>query len=157
NSSIFGLGNPAGTVNMVASTGNLRRKRTKVELRGDSFGGVRQTLDAYRALIKDKLAIRFGQVYMHTAYKLKPSGTHTQGYSLKVKYQPFPTTVLTASYLAYRMDGNRPNSIMPRDATQDWRENISTPASPMPLWDPVTNTAYAPAGNVIPGTPTTGN
>lgn len=142
NSSIFGLGSPSGTVNVVAATGNLNKNKTKVEFRADSFGGYRESLDANRVILKNKLAIRVGQVFMHTGYHLKPSGTNTERYSFMVKYQPFKGTVLTASYLDYRYSGTRPNTLTPRDATQDWIE------AGRPTWDPVTSTAYNADGTV---------
>ncbi|MDI1248725.1 MAG: TonB-dependent receptor [Lacunisphaera sp.] len=136
NSSIFGLGNSSGTVNMVASSGNLGRDRTQIQLRGDSNGGYREHIDVNKVLIKNKLALRFSQVFMHTGYDLKPSGTDTERYNFMLKYQPTRTTTLTASVLSYRMYGNRPNTIMPRDGTQDWL------AAGSPTWDPLTSKAY---------------
>lgn len=136
NSSIFGLGNSSGTVNMVASSGNLGRDRAEVQLRVDSEGGYREHVDINKVLVKDKLAVRLSQVFMHTGYDLEPSGTDTERYNIMVKYQPTRSTTLTASVLDYRMSGNRPNTIMPRDGTQDWIAEGS------PTWDPLTSTAY---------------
>lgn len=142
NSSIFGLGNPAGTVNVVAATGNLNRDRTRVEVRADSFGGYRESLDVNRVIIKNKLAFRFGQVYMHQGFRQKPSGANSQRYNFMVKYQPVKNTVITASYLDYRQVRTPVNSIAPLDGTVDWV------AAGMPTWDPVTSTAYNADGTV---------
>ncbi|WP_158277515.1 TonB-dependent receptor plug domain-containing protein [Opitutus sp. ER46] len=136
NSSIFGLGNSSGTVNMVPASGNLGRNRTQVQARIDSDSGYREHIDINRVLIKNKLAIRLSQVFMHTGYDLKPSGMDTERYSVMVKYQPFRRTTLTASMLDYHTYGNRPNTIMPRDGTQDWI------AAGRPTWDPVLGRAY---------------
>ncbi|QYM78559.1 hypothetical protein K0B96_14835 [Horticoccus luteus] len=142
NSSIFGLGSPAGTVNVVAATGNLNKDKTKIEFRADSFGGYRESFDTNKVILKNKLAVRVSQVFMHTGYHLKPSGTNTERYNFMVKYQPFKGTVVTASYLDYRYSGIRANTLTPRDGTQDWK------AAGMPTWDPVTNTAYNADGSV---------
>lgn len=57
NANIFGLGNASGTVNQVPATANLTRDFTRVEVRGDSYGGWRGSLDVNRKL-NDKLADR---------------------------------------------------------------------------------------------------
>lgn len=136
NSSIFGLGNASGTVNMVPASGNLGKNTTQVQTRIDSDSGYREHVDINRVLIKNKLAVRLSQVFMHTGYDLKPSGYDTERYNIMVKYQPFKGTTMTVSVLDYHAYGNRPNTVMPRDGTQDWIE------AGRPLWDPLTSTAY---------------
>lgn len=145
NSSIFGLGNPSGTVNIIAATGSLTKDKTRVELRADSFGGYRESLDINRVILKNKLAFRFSEVLMHTGYTQKPSGANTQRYNFMVKYKPFTNTTITASYLDYRYSGNRPNTIPPRDGIYDWL------AAGSPTWDPVTSIAYNKDGTVRRG------
>ncbi len=135
-STIFGLGNPSGTVNMIAATGNINRNRSQVQFRADSNGGFRQHLDVNRVLIKNKLAFRFSQVYQDTKYRLKPSGTDTERYNFMLKYQPFKKTTITASYQYYELKGNRPNSVTPRDGITPWLERGS------PTWDPLTARVY---------------
>ena len=54
NSSIFGLGEGSGTVNMVASSANLSRKSSTAEVRFDDLGGWRTSLDINRPLIPGK-------------------------------------------------------------------------------------------------------
>ena len=56
NANIFGLGNASGTVNQVPATANLSRDFTKAELRVDSYGGWRGSLDVNRRVFKDKPA-----------------------------------------------------------------------------------------------------
>ncbi len=136
NSNIFGLGNASGTVNMVPSAANLGRDKTQVQFRADSFDGYRESLDVNRQLLPNKLALRVSEVFQHTGYTRKPSGTDTERYNGMVKYQPFQNTTLTASFSYYRLTGRRPNSITPRDAVSQWVAEGS------PTWDPVTTTAY---------------
>jgi outer membrane receptor for ferric coprogen and ferric-rhodotorulic acid len=45
NASIFGLGNPSGTVNIIGTTANLQRNRSTISFRADSFDGWRSSLD----------------------------------------------------------------------------------------------------------------
>src|SRR5688500_7052633 len=136
NSNIFGLGDAAGTVNMVAATANLSRNRSQVQFRGDSFDGYRASLDVNRVIKPRVLSLRGSAVYQHDGYHLKPSGTDTVRLNGMVKYQPFKSTTLTASYSTYRLHGNRPNATMPRDGVSFWKNSGS------PTWDPMTQTTY---------------
>ncbi len=132
NANVFGLGNPSGTVNQVPAAANLRRNRAQVSFRLDSYNGRRETLDVNRVLIKDKLAIRFSQVFQHDGFIRKPSGVDTERYNGMIKYQPFKNTTITGSYSYYKMYGNRPNALPPRDNISYWI------ASGRPTWDPIT-------------------
>ena len=136
NSNIFGLGNASGTVNLVPSGANASRDKSQVQFRGDSFGGYRDSLDVNRVILKNKLAVRVNQVFEHTDYVLKPSGTDTQRYSGMVRYLPFKSTTITASFSNYRVSGRRPNAVTPRDGVSPWLAEGS------PTWDPTTSTAY---------------
>jgi outer membrane receptor for ferric coprogen and ferric-rhodotorulic acid len=75
NANVFGLGNPSGTVNQVPASANLTRNRATTELRGQSFGGWRTSLDVNQMLIKGKLAFRASGVFQHDGFELKPSGS----------------------------------------------------------------------------------
>jgi hypothetical protein len=132
NANVFGLGNPSGTVNQVPSAANTSRDRTQIQLRADSYEGYRESLDLNRVLLKNKLALRFSQVFQHDGYVRKPSGTNTVRYNGMVKYQPFKSTTISASYSFYRLNGNRPNSLPPRDNISYWIGNGR------PTWDPIT-------------------
>jgi len=52
NSSVFGLGNPSGTVNLQPATANVSRNRSSLTFRSDSYGGYRTSLDLNRVLWK---------------------------------------------------------------------------------------------------------
>jgi len=132
NANVFGLGNPSGTVNMVPVSANLGKNRVSTELRGDSYGGWRTSLDVNHVLIDGKLAVRASGVYQHDAFQRKPSGVDTERYNGMVKYQPFKNTTVSASYSMYHAYGNRPNALPPRDNLTYWIANGS------PTWDPVT-------------------
>lgn len=134
NANVFGLGSPGGTLNMLPASANLSRNRTSTGARADSVGGYRFELDANRVLLKDLLAFRVSSAFQRDAYERKPSGTETMRYNGMVKFQPFKSTVLSASYSYYRMNGNRPNSIMPRDSVSYWVQQGK------PAWDPITQT-----------------
>ena len=132
NANVFGLGNPSGTVNMVSATANLTHDRSQVKFRADSYEGYRESLDVNRVLMKNKLAVRFSEVIQHDGFVRKPSGMNTVRYNGMIKFQPFKSTTISASYSFYRSNGNRPNALPPRDNISYWV------ASGRPTWDPVT-------------------
>ncbi|HYD84784.1 MAG TPA: TonB-dependent receptor plug domain-containing protein, partial [Opitutus sp.] len=134
NSNIFGLGNAAGTVNLVPATANLFRDRAETQMRADSYDGYRGSLDVNRVLKKGVLAVRGSAVFQRDGFERKPSGTDTRRYNGMVKFQPFKSTTLRAGYYHYDQNGTRANSITPRDAVSYWRD------SGAPSWDPSTFT-----------------
>lgn len=132
NANVFGLGNPSGTVNMVPASANLTRNRAATELRTDSYGGWRTTLDVNRVLLPGKLAIRASGVFQHDAFERKPSGVDTERYNGMIKYQPFKNTTISGSVFYYHAYGNRANALPPRDNLSYWISQGK------PTWDPVT-------------------
>ncbi|HVW22779.1 MAG TPA: TonB-dependent receptor plug domain-containing protein [Opitutaceae bacterium] len=133
NGTVFGLGAPSGTVNTVAAKANLSKDFTTVQVRGDSLGGWRASLDVNRRL-RDNLAVRVAGAYTHTGFVRKPSGVSEQRYDGMITYKPFPWTTLHAEYEEYKSIGSRPNQDMPRDSVSYWLSQGK------PTWDPVTQT-----------------
>jgi hypothetical protein len=133
NANIFGLGNAGGTVNQVPATANLTRDFTKAEVRGDSYGGWRTSLDVNRTIVRDKLAVRASAAYQHTGFVREPSGENSRRLSFQVKIQPFKNTTLSAAWYGYRNAAVRPNFTTPRDYYTDWVK------AGKPGWNPVTN------------------
>jgi outer membrane receptor protein involved in Fe transport len=134
NANVFGLGGPGGTVNLLPASANLTRDRTSAGVRVDSLRGFRHELDLNRVLWRDRLALRLSGSFQHDGYARRPAGTDAVRYNAMLRYQPFRTTTINASFSFYRMAGNRPNSIMPRDNISYWMQNGK------PGWDPVTMT-----------------
>lgn len=145
NSTVFGLGNAAGTVNLQPASANLTRDRSQVGLRTDSYDGYRSSLDLNRVLKPGVLAARASAVYQHDGFVRKPSGTDTTRVNGMIRFQPFKRTTLTASHSYYHLEGTRPNTTMPRDAVTGWKKAGS------PTWDPVTISARI-NGVRVPGT-----
>ena len=132
NSNLFGLGNGSGTVNVIPAQANLSRERSSLELRTDSLGGTRASLDLNRPLLREKLALRVIGVHQEDEYVRKPSFSRTDRYSAMVQYRPFKNTTLRGSFERYENIARRPNTILPRDGLSYWKENGS------PTWDPST-------------------
>ncbi|MFM9079022.1 MAG: TonB-dependent receptor plug domain-containing protein, partial [Opitutaceae bacterium] len=92
NSTVFGLGNASGTVNMAPASANLSRDRTQASVRVDSFDGGRTSLDLNRVLRPNVLALRPSAGYQRDGYTRKPAGTDTRRLNGMVRYQPFRGT-----------------------------------------------------------------
>ncbi|QYM77806.1 TonB-dependent receptor [Horticoccus luteus] len=134
NANVFGLGNPSGTVNQVPIAANLSRTKVKTQLRADSYDGWRATFDINQVILKGKLAIRINGADQHDGFLRKPSGFDTKRLDAMIKWRPFKSTTLSASYLRYYGVGNRPNNTTPRDYVSAWVQ------AGRPGWDPVTQT-----------------
>jgi outer membrane receptor protein involved in Fe transport len=144
NSSIFGLGDASGTVNLNPSSANATRATSRVEGRIDSFGGWRTSMDVNRPLIRNKLAIRLSGVYEEKGYVRKPSIDRTERWQGSVTYRPLKSTTVKLTYETYHNYNQRPNSQPMVDAVSYWKSVGS------PTWDPVTFTPYL---NGVAGTP----
>ena len=142
NANIFGLGNASGTVNQVPATANLTREFTRVELRADSYGGTRASLDVNRELVKNKLAVRASYANQHTGFIRKPSGENARRLSAQLKIRPYKNTTIALSWYNYQNASVRPNFTTPRDYYTDWFR------AGKPGWNPVTRLVTLANGQV---------
>jgi hypothetical protein len=134
NSNLAGLSDAGGTVNLVTTRGNVNRESSRLELRGDSYGGFRSSIDLNRPVIKDKLGVRFSAVYNEAGYVRKPSVDRTNRQQIAVTYRPFKNTSINGSIEFFHEFAQRANSITPRDTITPWK------AAGSPTWDPVSRT-----------------
>jgi hypothetical protein len=142
NANIFGLGNASGTVNQVPVTANVYRDFTKVEIRSDSYGGWRGSIDTNRVLVKDKFAIRASYAKEHIGFIRKPSGEDHRRISFQVKVKPAKNTTISLSYFGFKASAVRPNFTTPRDYYTDWFK-LGKPG-----WNPVTRLITKANGEV---------
>jgi hypothetical protein len=141
NSSVFGLGNTGGGVNINAARANLTRSISSFGTRGDSYGGYRGNFDINRPILKDKVAIRLLGLYDDKGFERKPSSESIRRLEVALTARPFKNTTIRGSFESYRDYFNRPNSTTPRDGISDW---IS---SGKPTYDPITQTVHFANGN----------
>ncbi len=134
NSTVFGLGNTGGGVNLNKAKANVTREVTSFTTRGDSYDGYRFNFDINRPIYKNKLAVRLLGLYDEKGYVRKPSQDTTRRFQLAVTAKPFSKTTLNASFESYRNYNSRPNALTPRDTITDWVNNGR------PTWDPITQT-----------------
>ncbi len=152
NSTVFGLGNTGGGVNILKGHANTSRDITSFTTRADSYDGYRGNFDLNRVLIHDRLALRVYGLYEDKGYVRKPSDDITRRLEVAGAFRPFHRTTIYASFESYRNQNNRPNSLTPRDTITDWI------TSGKPTWDPITQTVHfangTSQGPVVPGTAT---
>lgn len=132
NSNIFGIGNSAGSVNLVPTQANPGRAISGFTFRLDSFGGHRESLDLNRPLIANKLALRIAAVDDTKGFTRKPSSERIRRGQISFLARPFPNTTITGSAERYTDFARRPNYLTPRDAISEWV------SSGKPSWDPTT-------------------
>ncbi|HEY0966707.1 MAG TPA: TonB-dependent receptor plug domain-containing protein [Opitutaceae bacterium] len=133
NSNIFGLGEAAGTINLIRGNANLSRDTSQVSMRVDDRGSYRGTFDFNRVLIENTLAFRLAGVHDNVEYVRKPSRDRTNRLTASLSYRPFANTTIRGSYEAYSNYASRANSTTPRDTISEWR------AAGSPVWDPTFN------------------
>ena len=135
NSNLFGLGQAAGTVSVVPTQANPARRSYSGDLRFDSYGGHRESLNINTPLLPGVLALRVAAVNESKGFLRKPSSERIHREFATMLYRPFKNTTIRATGERYRDDYRRPNSITARDATSEWKTNG------MPTWDPTTQIA----------------
>jgi outer membrane receptor protein involved in Fe transport len=150
NSTLAGLADAGGTVNLITSRANLTRETSRFEGRVDSYGGFRASMDLNRPIIKNKLSVRFSAVYNETGYIRKPSVDRTNRQQYAFTYKPFKTTTISGSFEVFNEWAQRANSLTPRDSIGLW---ISRGR---PTWNPYTrvgtiNGVAQPVGTVPTG------
>ena len=151
NSSVFGMGNTGGGINVNNSKANLTREVTSFGTRRDSYGGYRASFDFNRPILKNKVAIRVLGLYDSKGFELQPASEKIRRLTTALTVRPFKNTTIRASFESYRDYYNRPNSTTPRDGVSDW---IS---SGQPTYDPITATVHFANGKPSIGPITTAN
>ncbi|MDR0902614.1 MAG: TonB-dependent receptor plug domain-containing protein [Opitutaceae bacterium] len=132
NSTIFGMGNVGGAVNIVPASANLTRIRGNVTLRADSYGGTRGSFDINAPIIKRMLAVRVMGLHEEKGFERKPSVDRTKRMTFAMTAKPFRWTEIKLSWEKYDNFNRRPNTVTPQDYITSWRE------AGAPTWDPTT-------------------
>jgi hypothetical protein len=141
NSLLFGMGSPAGIVNMSTAQAQINKNSAQAQIRIDDRGSRRASLSFNKTLLKDKLAIYGALLYNDQQFERKPSYDITRRQYGAITYKPFKRTKITASVEGYDNDNRRPNSLMPRDGVTEWR------AAGMPYYDSTTQSiVYGSSG-----------
>ncbi|MDR1010804.1 MAG: TonB-dependent receptor plug domain-containing protein [Opitutaceae bacterium] len=121
NSLLFGMGSPAGIVNMSTATPQINKDSASVQVRIDDRSSERVSLSFNKTLVDGKLAVYGALLYDDKQYKRKPSYDTTRRQYGAITYKPFKHTKITASVEGYNNDNRRPNTITPIDGVSEWR------------------------------------
>ena len=132
NSNLFGLGASAGTVNLVPAEASASKPTNSFTFRIDSERGHRSSLSLNRPLIAGKLAIKVAAVEESKGFTRKPSSERIHREYTSLFARPFKNTSIRASGERYANTYRRPNSLTPRDTSDEWKAGGS------PTWDPLT-------------------
>ena len=136
NSTLFGIGSPAGIVNESIQKAQLNQDLNSVSIRYGTFQDQRLSANFNRALIPDKLAIDVAGLYQNS----HPTGQKPE-YDIQrrefaaITLKPLPNTTIRGNIEYYDNPNQRPNSITPSDEASPWI------AAGRPSWDPTTFTA----------------
>ncbi len=142
NSLLFGLGSPAGIVNLNTARPVLNRDSYTVTARTDQNASVRGTFSFNNSVLRDKLAIYGAFLYDDRKFERKPSYDLTRRQYGALTYKPFRKTTIRADIENYVNDNRRPNTLTPRDFVTQW--NLAG----QPAWDPLTRRVTLGNGTV---------
>lgn len=97
NSILFGIGSPGGLINVSRKRPLWGRDMAEVQVRTDSYGSVRTTLDFSKELIRKKLAFRVALLRDDRKEFLEPAHYDRRGAYGALTYRPFKKTSLTVT------------------------------------------------------------
>ena len=128
NSMIFGLGSPAGIVNVSTATARTDKETTKLQFRVDDRGSNRASISFNRPL-SDKFAIYGAFVHDDKQFTRKPSYDKTDRLYGALTYTPTENMRFRINGEKYSNSNRRPNSLTPRDTVTLWKN------AGMPVYD----------------------
>jgi hypothetical protein len=131
NSMIFGLGSPAGIVNVSTASAFLGKDATSLSLRFDDRGSYRSSISFNRPL-HEKVAIYGAFLHNNQQFERKPSYDKTTRAYGAITIQPTKSSRLRFNIEHYDNENRRPNNLTPRDGVTHWRN------AGMPSYDPTT-------------------
>lgn len=146
NSNLFGLGNPAGSVNLLTGQASLSEQRARARFEVDSFGGQRVEGSFHLPIIQDRVGLAVYGVRDDEGFERDPSYDKTKRMTVALTARPFQRTTIRASFEDYNNRASRPNSLTPRDLVSQWLE------AGQPTWDPITGTLTRADGSTLQST-----
>lgn len=120
NSILFGIGNPGGSLGVETNRADLTKNIQKFELRADSFGSFRASLDASRVLIPRKLALRVDLLHDDRGSNMKPTKNVRDSAFLTSTLRPLPYTTVVLNLEANQIRQQIPRAFAPFDWMNTW-------------------------------------
>jgi len=128
NSMIFGLGSPAGIVNVSTASAFLGKESANLSLRFDDRGSNRVSV-SFNKPVTDKIAIYGAFLHNDQQFIRKPSYDKTSRAYGAITIQPTDKTRIRFNIERYDNDNRRPNNLTPLDTVSLWRN------AGMPVYD----------------------
>lgn len=125
NSILFGMGSPAGIIN-VGLKQAAYRNANEVGVLVDQWGSLRLTADFNRVLLKDELAVRVMALREREEFQQKPAYEDDDRVMGSVRYEPkflrkgSARTIIKASFEDGNINSNRPRTLPPLDLISPW-------------------------------------
>ncbi len=119
NSMIFGLGSPAGIVNVSTASAYLGKEAANLSLRTDDRGSYRASV-SFNKPVSDKVAIYGAFLHNNQQFIRKPSYDKTNRAYGAITFQPTDNARLRFNIEKYDNDNRRPNNLTPRDGVTPW-------------------------------------
>jgi outer membrane receptor protein involved in Fe transport len=124
NSILFGVGSPAGIINVTSKTAFFEDQRS-VEIKIDEEGSLRGVVDVNQVILDDELAVRLIALDEHTKYQQKPAYEKDKRIYGAIRYEPKlfgngSTTSISANFESGDIEANRPRSMPPIDRITAW-------------------------------------
>ncbi|MEI6106995.1 MAG: TonB-dependent receptor plug domain-containing protein, partial [Opitutae bacterium] len=122
NSILFGVGSPAGIVNVTTVGARFDKNAGKIEATFGSYGSQRYNLDYNQVLIKGELALRIAAVDDDSKYRQDPAYSHAKRVFASTRFTPQVFSKDIAGKLSVRInaekgrvDSNNPRWLPPID------------------------------------------
>lgn len=123
NSLLFGLGSVGGALDATQKTGRFNTDSYAAEVRFDSEGSRRLTLDTNRILVPDKVAVRFAALATDQRTPRDLQYMRRNSAYLNLTLQPFKGAVLNFSAETGRIDELNPRPYLAYDSVTPWLSN----------------------------------
>jgi len=125
NSILFGQGSPAGIINTGLKSAVFKNSG-EAEVRIDSYGTLRGTLDINRVLLPQELAIRISALAEKEQYRQEEAFSKDKRFYAALRYEPKALnhdgllTSIKGNFEAGKIDSNNPRTLPPSDAITPW-------------------------------------
>ncbi len=117
---LFGVGAPAGVLDVSINRAETSEDFGEVSFQTDSNGGHRVSFDYNKVIIEDKLALRMALLNKNTEQDWEPNYDKVKGLYATVTWRPFETTTIMGHYERQERAWNRANRFLPYDRLSAW-------------------------------------
>jgi len=120
NSILFSIGNPGGAIDVTTNKADLKRSLASIDLRADSIGGRRASLDANVPLPASHAGLRLDLLHDDRGNVSAPAKDRRDSIFLTTTYQPLPQTTIYANLESTHLRQQIPRPYETFDWTSTW-------------------------------------